>query len=77
LESHQDGDLFEQEAACRKVEGAETIEGPNVELVTLAGARMIAGQLDHRDSELKLPRYILDIPPQEVDRRPTRVHGAV
>ena len=43
LESHQDGDLFEQEAACRKVEGPETIEGPDGELVTLAGARMIAG----------------------------------
>jgi hypothetical protein len=56
--------------ASRQIEGPETIEDPDGKLVTLAGARMIvAGQVDHRDSELKLPRYILDIPPVESARR--------
>jgi hypothetical protein len=62
LGSHQASDLFEQEAACRRIAGPETIERPDRVLVTLAGARMILGEVDRRRSGLELARHILDIP---------------
>jgi len=65
LGSHQASDLFEQEAACRRIAGPETIERPDRVLVTLAGARMILGQVDRRRSGLELARHILDIPQVE------------
>src|ERR1700680_2184045 len=62
LGSHQASDLFEQEAGCRRIAGPETIERPDRVLVTLAGARMILGEVDRRRSGLELARHILDIP---------------
>jgi hypothetical protein len=62
LGSHQASDLFEQEAGCRRIAGPQTIERPDRVLVTLAGARMILGEVDRRRSGLELARHILDIP---------------
>src|SRR5258707_13352186 len=63
------GDFFEQETGRLRVEDPETVEGPDRGMVTLLGARMIAGKADGRRYRLKLSRHIFDISRVESTRR--------